>query len=214
MSDEESSSYASGSNSESYESSSNEEVVLKPVFLSRNQRKSHENLQKSKQNDINRGIEEGRIDEKVISEIDRKKAIILNKAGHEVNTEKIDGNEFDGVDDADDVDPENEYEDWKIRENGRYKRDRERMAQEEQTKDEKVRRDNLTEEALIDDFKKRQKERESEFASIPNNYHKGAFFGDNENINNLLKRTYEHIGDDEDNDNTRDHSRPTKLRFN
>ena len=63
---------------------------------------------------------------KEIGEIDRKKEIALNKASHEVKVEKTDGDEFDGIDDADDIYPEKEYNEWRIREKDRYKRDRER----------------------------------------------------------------------------------------
>lgn len=213
MSDMESSNDASGSDSESYESSSSEEVVLKPVFVSKNQRKSHVNQQNSKPNDTNRSTQTKIIVDKEIGETDRKKEIALNKATHEVKVEKTDGDEFDGTDDADDIYPEKEYDEWKIREKDRYKRDRERIMQEEQMKDEIVRRGNLTEQELIDDFKKRRQDKDSPASSKPKDYHKGAFFNDNEDIDTLLKRTYEHVGGDDD-DNDKDHSRPTKLKFN
>lgn len=209
MSDRESSSGTSGSDSESYESSSSEEEVLKPVFVSKNQRKSHVNQQNSKPSDTNRGTRTEAVD-KEIRETDRKKEIALNKASHEVRIEKTDDNEFDGIDDADDIYPEKEYDEWRLREKDRYKRDRERILQEEQVKDEMVRRGNLTEQELMDDFKKRRQEEDSK---KPKNYHKGAFFNDDEDIDKLLKRTYEHVGDDDD-DNAKDHSRPTKLKFN
>lgn len=213
MSDSESTNDTSGSDSESYESSSSEEVVLKPVFVSKNQRKSHVNQQNSKSTDTNRGTQTEVVVTKEIGGIDRKKEIALNKASHEVKVEKTEGDEFDGIDDADDIYPEKEYDEWRIREKDRYKRDRERIMQEEQIKDEIVRRGNLTEQELIDDFKKRRQEEDSAASSMPKNYHKGAFFNGSEDIDKLLKRTYEHVGDDDD-DNAKDHSRPTRLKFN
>lgn len=215
MSDRESTSDTSGSDSESYESSSSEELVLKPVFVSKNQRKSHVNQQNSKPDGSNRSTQTEVIVDNDIGEIDRKKEIALNKASHEVKVEKTNGDEFDGIDDTDDIHPEQEYDEWRIREKDRYKRDRERLIQEEQMKDEIVRRGNLTEQELIDDFKKRRQEEDSTTTSSkPKNHHRGAFFNDNEDIDRLLKRTHEHVGDDDDNDNAKDHSRPTKFKFN
>lgn len=213
MSDQDSSSYTSGSDGESYESSSSEEVVLKPVFLTKDQRrKTH--VKSNVKQDNAKGPEGGNIDLKPTGEVDRRKEIALSKAGHEMKVETGDGDDFDGVDDADDLNPEQEYEEWQRREKERYQRDRERMAYEERTKDDKVRRENLTEQELIDDFNARQKEQPSQDESRQTKYPKGAFFGDNESISNLLKRTHTQTGDDGDDDYDKDHSRPTRLKFN
>ncbi|CUM49784.1 Splicing factor, Prp19-binding domain-containing protein [Debaryomyces fabryi] len=215
MTDRESSSDTSGSDAESYESSSSEEVVLKPIFVSRKQRKSHEKQNGKPKASTNRSSQTEVPINKDTEDVDRKKEITLNKASHEVKIEKADGDEFDGIDDTDDIYPEREYQEWRIREKDRYARDREVMVQEEEMKDEIVRRGNLTEQELIEDFKKRQHEEDLLTSTKPKNYHKGAFFNDNEDINRLLKRTYEHVGDDDnDDDNAKDHSRPTKLKFN
>lgn len=215
MTDRESSSDTSGSDAESYESSSSEEVVLKPIFVSRKQRKSHEKPNGKPKASTNRSSQTEVPINKNKEDVDRKKEIALNKASHEVKIEKADGDEFDGIDDTDDIYPEREYQEWRIREKDRYARDREVMVQEEEMKDEIMRRGNLTEQELIEDFKKRQHEEDLLTSTKPKNYHKGAFFNDNEDINRLLKRTYEHVGDDDnDDDNAKDHSRPTKLKFN
>lgn len=215
MVDKESSSDTSGSDSESYESSSSEEVVLKPIFVSKKQRKSHEKPNEKSNARTNRSSPTEVAGNADREDVNRKKEIALKKASREVRIEEADGVEFDGIDDTDDIYPEKEYEEWRRREKDRYRRDRELMMQEEEMKDEIVRRGNLSEQELMEDFKKRQQKKDLLASERPKNYYRGAFFTDNEDINRLLKRTYEHIGDnDDDDDNARDHSRPTKLKFN
>lgn len=199
MGDSESSNGVNESNSESYESSSEEEVMFKPVFVSKDQR-----------NASKKGPSENQVNDSNPEE-NKKKELTLKRAGQEIRIEEDLSNDFGGVDDTDDLDPAKERQDWRARETNRYKRDRQALEVYEKTMDERIRRDRLTEEELVEDFKKRQNQN-------PNGEHdgpkelRGAFFHDDEDISKLMKRSYSQADDDDD-DNKKDHSRPTKLKF-
>ncbi|EAZ63148.2 predicted protein [Scheffersomyces stipitis CBS 6054] len=201
-----SSSGSESSDSGSYESSSEDELILQPVFLTKSQRskktESEDNENRSKQ--------------ALLSKID-------NNISNSINDLTVDSETlYDGIDDTDDLDPEKEYSDWKERELARFNRDRLAWQLEEQEQDEKIRRQQLTEEELqqrFEDKKLQHKETTGISAAVSNVtvgtagtskiYHKGAFYHDDEDIDKLLKRDYAQV----DEDNKKDHSRPTKLKF-
>ena len=118
-----SSSYESSDDSSS-SSSSEEETIIKPVFIS--QRKSQQSTTK----EISRVEEEQRKKEILNSKLDQKEASI----------EETQRDEFDGVDDTDDIEPELEYENWKTRELLRLKRDFEIIKQLELEKEDQLKR--------------------------------------------------------------------------
>lgn len=120
-----SSSYESSDDSSS--SSSEEETIIKPVFIS--QRKSQQSTTK----EISRVEEEQRKKEILNSKLDQK----------ETSIEETQRDEFDGVDDTDDIEPELEYENWKTRELLRLKRDFEIIKQLELEKEDQLKRNQL-----------------------------------------------------------------------
>ncbi|KAK6455449.1 micro-fibrillar-associated protein 1 [Scheffersomyces xylosifermentans] len=201
----ESSSGSDSSGSEEESSSEEEQVLLKPVFLSKSQR-----ARKNERKDVESG------DPMQIS--DRQKQVALSKLEQSTKNSSLqdtEENDFDGIDDTDDLEPEKEFEDWKSRELARFYRDRELWRQEEAIVDERIRRENMTEEQLEEDFKKRQSEKSQKEENVKESksyYHKGAFFHDDEEISEkFLKRDYTEV--DENGDLGKDHSRPTKLKF-
>ncbi|KAM9938999.1 hypothetical protein OXX80_001538 [Metschnikowia pulcherrima] len=66
----------------------------------------------------------------------------LAKAEHisKIAAKSVESLPFDGVDDRDDIDPEEEYRQWTLREAARKKRDLDRLAEEERAKEDALRR--------------------------------------------------------------------------
>lgn len=109
--------------------------------------------------------------------------------------------DFDGVDDTDDVEPEKEYELWRNREKFRKDRDRRKLALLEEEKEEAVRR-NLGGETESG----KESGRSGNLDSITRkSANLGSYYA--ENIDEkLLKRNYKDVEDHTD------HSRPTRFR--
>ena len=102
--------------------------------------------------------------------------------------------QFEGVDDTDNVDPEREYREWKQREIERKQRDRKRLEEQENEKEDIIRRQ------LNPDIVREEREHSQERTK-----HLGSFYLD-EIDEKLLKRTHEEVED------LGDHSRPTRHR--
>ncbi|KAK6197417.1 uncharacterized protein RJT21DRAFT_116349 [Scheffersomyces amazonensis] len=209
-----SSEYSQEESSEENSSSSEEEqLLLKPVFLSKAKRSQ---------------IQSKGPQDRSFHESNRAKEITLSNlenTSQDIDVSKIADDDFNGIDDTDDLDPEQEYLDWRKRELQRYKRDQQILKQKDLIKEDQVRRSNLTESELMDEFKSRKiqtnesskgnssaEESNSlyEFTTgkQTNSVENDSFVNSNENENN----------NDNDNDNknkssNEKHMRPTKLKF-
>lgn len=173
---------SSGSNSGSSDSSSSleneSELLLRPVFLRKKKTAPHnENATPTK--------------------------LAIARAEHH---QKIESNnaeiqDFDGVEDTDDVDPEKEYALWKERERFRRERDRQKLADFEREKEDAVRR-----QMRGDDKEASGEESDEKNGTLARkSAHLGSYYA--ENIDeSLLKRDYTNIED------LGDHSRPTKYK--
>lgn len=111
----------SESESDSDSDSGSDRPMVKPVFLSKSKRQPGQSPQE---------------------DTDRLKRITLSKAEHslQVDEKEVKEDQFDGIQDTDDVDPEAEYLEWMQREYQRYQRDRLTLKLEEDEKDALVRR--------------------------------------------------------------------------
>lgn len=189
---------SSSDDSSSDDSSSDDQVMLKPVFVSKTKRNQKKDISFSKGDNEE---DENRIRNITLAKVEHNLKIDLQDISNDV--------EYDGIDDTDDMNPEQEYEDWKARESNRYIRDRKVSQEQEDAKDDLIRRKYLSEEDLIKDFNSRKHERDiNDAPSLSTNYHKGAFYNDDTGIlEKYLKRDYSQVTDDYD----KDHSRPTKF---
>ncbi|ODV78271.1 uncharacterized protein CANTADRAFT_262663 [Suhomyces tanzawaensis NRRL Y-17324] len=112
MSSEESSEYESTSSESSQE-------VLKPVFVKKGKK--------------------AELDTKEVVK-DQAKTIISKLESKGTKSPDVsEKNDFDGVDDTDDLDPEQEFEQWKERERLRFLRDRQLLQTEETAKEDRLR---------------------------------------------------------------------------
>lgn len=98
------------------------------------------------------------------------------------------------VDDTDDLDPEMEYTEWKLRELKRIKRERDKLIEREKELEEKERRRNLTAEEREKEDKERFEQQQAErgekgqMSYLQKYFHKGAFFTDDLKDAGLAKR--------------------------
>ena len=141
---EDSTSDSSSSSSSEEEEEEEDLMITKPIYMSKTTR----NKEGSLNNQItNTNEEKGQLEEKngdnSSEHTNRKKQITISKLDHQVIQDTSDNKlEFDGVDDTDDIDPELEYENWKIRELNRFKRDQDIIKQIELEKEDQLRRNN------------------------------------------------------------------------
>lgn len=172
----------SGSGSEESSSGSESEVELlsKPIFLKKKKLEVEENVV-SEVLDEDNG--KGKADDRILKNLSNIKDV-----------EDQDLNEFDGVDDYDDNEEE-EYNKWRIREYGRYQRDKQIAIELEVFKQEQMNRSNMTEDELIQQFEQRK-----------SNHHIGPFQNDKleEFQQKILQRDYSQ--------KEIDHSRPTRFK--
>lgn len=123
----------------------------------------------------------------------------LAKAEHilKIAAKSVENLPFEGVDDRDDIDPEEEYRQWTLREAARKKRDFARLAEEENAKEDALRRRKGVVANPESDIHLREKAQKS--VKI------GSFYA--EDIHEkFLKRDYTDVEGNED------HSRPTKYK--
>lgn len=157
----ESLSYESESGSEE-SSSSDDEVMVRPVFVSKTKR-----IKNKTQIDTATDT----------TDSSKAREIALERAENLGTIEVIEGaNEaFDGVDDSDDVEPEKEYTEWRGRERKRYERDMALLREEEKAHEDKLRREDMSEEQLQKEFDQRRL-----LVKSPNGdgFRKGAFFNE------------------------------------
>lgn len=161
----------SGSSADS-SSEDNPELLARPVFLKKSKKplKNHSSL-----------------------------AHILARAEYhqQIDTKEAVKEKYDSIDDTDNVDPEKEYEMWKLREKTRRNRDRRRLEEIEKEKEELLRRQRQRGTEKTGGFDKETKE--------ANKSHLGSFYADSIE-ERLLKRDYKDV------ENRGDHSRPTKYK--
>lgn len=179
----------SSSGGEEESSSSEEEQTPRlsaPRFISKSQRNK---LQPAKDQieDQSHTEEERRrrekADELLQAQIEKDKTLRL--AGKKAwDDEDIDAQ--DDVDDTDDVDPEAEFAAWKLRELKRVRRDRLALIAKEEEREEVERRKNLSveeREAEDQEFLQKQKaeqEGRGKMAYMQKYFHRGAFFQDDD----------------------------------
>lgn len=187
-----SSGHSSSETGESEEESEEEQApLLKPVFLKKTSKTSTPAS---------------------ATEKDPSSAHTLARAEHllQQNAKSAPDDDFGGVDDADDVDPEGEYNAWLARDKARRDRDRQKSLESELEKDEAIRRRLQAQNAPDfdqDKFEAQRDQKNTEKKSLGHRYNPGVFrFAEDQN--QFLKRDYSQV----DGDNKVDHSRPTRAR--
>lgn len=175
----------SGSDSGSGSSSDSDSPPLpKPVFVNRAKRNQANEISNSE-------------------EISAKTSIISKLQNYEPAKEQ-EPDEVE-IDDTDDVDPEGEFDAWRARELFRFNRDRQILETHQLEIQERLKRETMSEQELIREFQNTKKtETPGKPPSSTSRYHKGAFYNDDEDGKEFLKREYV--------DESVDHSRPTKLK--
>ncbi|KAK4505320.1 hypothetical protein PRZ48_003283 [Zasmidium cellare] len=176
--------------SEEEDSSSDDEPkkpMLRPTFMSKAQRAKQQATAPSISAEEQAAEEERKrkekADELLQAQIERDAE--ARKAGKKY-WDDDDVNPEDEVDDNDDADPEADRAAWKLRELKRVKRDREALIAKEKEREEVERRRNMTaEEREAEDrefLEKQAEEREDKgkMAYMQKYFHKGAFFNDDD----------------------------------
>lgn len=186
MADSESS---GGSGTESdYESSSDEDVVRKPVFIGKKKSQIEDDTPAS-----------------------RAREIALQKLNHQLQLAENDvedyGN-FDGVEDADDVDEEGEYRAWLLREDARRREERAKIQAMEEERNERIHM-NREDEAGRDEGEVVMGATGPAGPAVPAGAASGkvgAFFASADDMKKFAKRAVSPVED------SGDHSRPTKFK--
>lgn len=181
MSDDSSEYSSSGS-----ESSDNEpqQLLTKPVFIKRSNKKTSEekplDLDPSSHSD------------KLLRNLEN-----VNGKQNEMELES----DFNGVDDTDGLDPEAEYNAWRVREYNRYLKSREQMIELEDEESEKLRRRNMT----LEQLEQQNLERMKQSGSNRDSYNIGAFGSNDDEFKKKIK-------DRDYSEKKLDHSRPTRFK--
>lgn len=162
-------------------------VLYKPVFIPKHQRDTvqrqpdeldEEEAEKQRKAEIEQRNKESR---QLVGETVRRE--MAEKEAEENNDPE--------VDDTDGLDPEGEYQAWKLRELNRIKRDKEERIAREKELDEIERRRNLPEEERLKEDLERAKQLREEKPKgsqkfLQKYFHKGAFYADQD----ILRRDY------------------------
>lgn len=164
----------SSSSEASSESSSEEEIVAKPVFM---------RSKRSQQPNSSIKVHESTIKDRSIDKIEKLQAL--------QSSDDSLMNRYDGIDDTDDIDPEAEYNAWKKRSEERIKRERQRLAAEEEAKNERYRENQPIDNSTTDD-------------TVLKVAKLGAFFTVDDKFS---LRPVDKLQDSED------HSRPTRFKL-
>lgn len=183
---------SSSETGESEEESEEEQApLLKPVFLKKNPKAA--TLAST-------------------SEKDLPAAHTLARAEHllQQNAKSAPEDDFGGIDDTDDLDPEAEYNAWLARDKARRDRDRQNILEAELEKDDAVRRRlqaGSAPDTALDQPETPKDQKNIEKTPAGHRYNPGVFrFAEDQE--QFLKRDYSQV----DGDNTIDHSRPTRAR--
>lgn len=119
------------SSSESSSSSEDEQPQQKPIFITKKNRTQQATTTTTQPDQSPTHNREKQV---LLSKLESKE----HRQLAEIMTDSL--QEFDGVDDTDDLDPEKEYLAWKQRELERYNRDQKIIEQQELEKEEELRR--------------------------------------------------------------------------
>lgn len=173
MSSSEYSGSESASESESSSSDDNAELLSRPVFLKKSTKKPEHNAPSSK--------------------------VALARAEHhqQIEVKKAEKQDFDGIEDTDNLDPAHEFEMWEVRERERKQRDRKKLEEIEQEKEDALRRQMNRDHGGTGDTRDQD--------SNGNGSQLGVFYSSSID-GNLLKRDYRDVED------LGDHSRPTRYK--
>jgi microfibrillar-associated protein 1 len=183
-----SSSSSSEYETDSDEDSDDENIVIKPIFIPKNKRETIKN----ENDDDSEAAEEAEIlkDEERKFKTRLLVAESIRKIDEKNELELVTDIDSDAglPDDNDDVtDEELQYEEWKIRELKRLKRDTDERALIEMEKADIIRRRNMTDaERLAEDTKlgKFASKEKGEYKFMQKYYHKGVFYMDETSLNN------------------------------
>ncbi|KAK4057014.1 hypothetical protein OIO90_001914 [Microbotryomycetes sp. JL221] len=175
---EESSEYETGSEEEEEEEEEEPKVMFKPVFVSKRNRDTVQQTQKDNDPD--------QIEQQRQVEIEERKKQSQNLIAESIMrelAEKEAVETFPDVDDTDGLDPEAEFEAWKLRELKRIKRDKEaRYAREKEREEVEARRalpEGLRMKEDLEHAKKtREEKKKGSQAFLQKYHHKGAFYSD------------------------------------
>ncbi|KAF5392566.1 hypothetical protein D9757_002115 [Collybiopsis confluens] len=174
----------SGEDSSEYESGSEEEkprLQFRPVFVSKRNRETV-----SERDKIAQDSEEA-LKRKELEQEERRKQshdMVAESIRREL-AEKEKEEEVPDIDDIDGLDPEGEFEAWRLRELGRIKKEKEEMIIRDQEREEIERRRAMPEEQrLKEDLERAQKLRDEKPKGqqkfLQKYWHKGAFHQDEE----------------------------------
>ncbi|KAL7664051.1 hypothetical protein ABC855_g2883 [[Candida] zeylanoides] len=181
MADSESSE-GSGTGSD-YESSSDEDVVRKPVFIGKRKSQIEDDAPAS-----------------------RAREIALQKLNHQLElaeNDVEDYGDYDGVDDADDVDVDGEYRAWLSREDARRREERAKIRAMEEERNERI---HLDREDAAGRGEGDAWADGATGAADAAGGKLGAFFASSDDMKKLAKRAVSPVED------SGDHSRPTKFK--
>lgn len=184
---------------EDYEDDDEEDFVeplLKPVFVPKDSRQTVLDEEVLAEEEARAQEERQKEAHSLLAEHVRITAIA--KAKKKAEELEATSGAFDprSVEDTDDVDAEAELEAWKLRELLRIKRDREEREAREREQIELERIRNLTESERQELDKQKaaeweaSKSQKSDYKFLQKYYHKGAFFGDLESSESVVKRDY------------------------
>ncbi|KAK4052482.1 hypothetical protein OIV83_002284 [Microbotryomycetes sp. JL201] len=172
---EESSEYETESESEEEEQP---KILFKPVFVSKRNRDTVQEAQKA--------LDPEKIEQQRLAEIEERKKQSQNLIAESIMRELAEKDAEDkvpDVDDTDGLDPEGEFEAWKLRELKRIKRDKEaRYAREKEREEVEARRALPEQLRLKEDMehakKTREEKKKGQQAFLQKYHHKGAFYSD------------------------------------
>ncbi|RIA84761.1 splicing factor, Prp19-binding domain-containing protein [Glomus cerebriforme] len=178
-----------------YETDSEEEEqisrkLLKPVFIPKAHRETV--LERERMKELEEETERKRLRELE----ERKKeshAMVEEHVQKSLQKEVSEDTGLQEIDDTDGLDEQAEYEEWKLRELRRVKRDKEERLAREKERDEIERRRNMSEEQRTkEDMERIKKQREEkpkgQYKFLQKYYHKGSFYMEDDN--QILKRDY------------------------
>jgi len=170
------------------ESSEEEEVIMKPVFIPKSKRQTL-SLAETRKIEEDAQKEKERIAEEVRKQQTRSQlAESLKRMDESKDLDATDLDSDAGIPDTtDDLDDDLEFENWKLREILRLKRDSEEREKEALEKAEIMRRRNMTDEERYEEDKRLGKFAEKEkkkWKFLQKYYHKGVFFMDDDTLNN------------------------------
>jgi len=169
------------------ESSEEEAVIMKPVFIPRDKRQTL-TLAEARRIEDEAQQEKNRIAEEARKQQTRTQlAESIKRMDEAKDLDATDGDSDAGLpDDTDNLDDDMEFENWKLREILRLKRDSEEREKEALEQAEILRRRNMSDEERYEEDKRLGKFAEKEkkkWKFLQKYYHKGVFYMDDDTLN-------------------------------